>query len=104
MVRWIAHPEDASRLSGSNMRVETAADPVRSALGQPSAVILLPSARFGENLVAAVRNTTAQLVDQRRQSRKVAAYAATGLLGLDDEPVYEDEQPKKSWWRRLRGQ
>ena len=102
MVRWIAHPNDASQLSSSNLQVETAADPIRSALGQPSSVIVLPSTQAGEAILASVRNLTAQQVEQRRQGRKVAAYAATGLLGLDDEPIYEDEQPK-SWWKRLVG-
>jgi len=103
MVRWITHPNDASRLSNWNLQVETAADPIRSALGQPSSVIVLPSTRPGEAVLASVRNLTAQQVDERRQGRKVASYAATGLLGLDDEPIYEDEKPQ-GWWKRLMGQ
>ena len=75
----------------------------RSALGQPSSVIVLPSTRPGEAVLASVRNLTAQQVDERRQGRKVASYAATGLLGLDDEPIYEDEKPQ-GWWKRLMGQ
>jgi hypothetical protein len=40
----------------------------------------------------------------RWADESAVGYQAGGMLGLLDEPVYEEEQsaPKKKWWQRKR--
>jgi hypothetical protein len=101
-MRLIATPEDVARLNaGGEFTIEEAADPLSAALGQPSAVVIVRSSG-GDALIATVRNQRGRQAEELAQGRKVVSYAATGLLGLDDEVTYSDEpeQPKKHWWQR----
>ena len=100
MPKLIATENDLASLSQHGLRVETAADPARSALAQPSAVLVLPARDDDHALIATIRTADAQRAADLAGSRKVAAYEAGGFLGLDDVAVYEDERPSP-WWKRL---
>lgn len=102
MPKLISSENEAASLAGHGLPIETAADPARSALAQPSAVLVLPARDSDHALVATIRTADARRAEQTGGGRKVAAYEATGFLGLDDAVVYEDEQPKP-WWKRLFG-
>lgn len=98
MPKLIAAESDAATLAGRGLPVEKTAEPARSALAQSSAVLVLPARDDDHALVATIRTADARRAEHT--GRKVAAYEATGFLGLDDTVVYEDEQPKP-WWKRL---
>lgn len=101
-MRFVTTEADAALVSGDRREVETAADPVRSALAQPSAVIVAPARDEAQALVVTVRNSRARQAQEVAPERNVREFEATGFLGLQDEAVYEEEQPK-SWWRRKFG-
>jgi len=99
MPRYIATESDAQVLAATGRAVESAADPLGSAFAQPSAVLVLPG--NDENvLIATIRTGRARDAQEIAGGRRLAAYEATGFLGLEDSVVYEDEQPKP-WWKRL---
>jgi len=99
MPRYIAAESDAQVLAATGQAVESAADPLGSAFAQPSAVLVLPG--NDENvLIATIRTGRARDAQEIAGGRRLAAYEATGFLGLEDSVVYEDEQPKP-WWKRL---
>ena len=107
MTRWIISEAEAAALEREGHSAERAADPLRSALGQPSAVVLMkPAADSKQNggaeelLLLTVRHREAKQAEELGGERKVVAYEATGLLGLLDEAVYSDTKPKPRWWRR----
>ena len=105
MTRIICSEGDAGALR-SGEKVETAADPLRAALAQPSAVLLMKPvtpahADQSDNvLVLTVRHREARQAEELADGRKVKEYTATGLLGLIDEPVYEEEPAKRRWRRK----
>ena len=100
MVRVIANPEDAARLNAAGeFEIEEAADPVSAALAQPSAVVVA-KAGDGEALIATLRNRSGRQAEELAQGRRLVSYSAGGFLGLADEAVYTEEEPKKHWWQR----
>jgi hypothetical protein len=112
MARFIVTETDAPELP-RGCAAETTADPTRAALGQPSAVLLMKptgnetaaspasgaSGRNDDVLVVTLRQREARYAEELADGRKVTAYGATGLLGLIDEPLYE-EPHKKHWWSK----
>jgi hypothetical protein len=100
MTKLIIDENDAESLANQGLAIEIAADPTRSALAQPSAVLVMPARDDDHALIATIRSADARRAAEIAGSRKVAAYEATGFLGLDDTPVYEEEQPRP-WWKRL---
>jgi hypothetical protein len=101
MTRYIVGDEEAAALAAQGRDVEQVSDPLRSALAQPSAVLVLP-ARDGEHaFIATLRSSTAREAEEIGKGRKVAAYEATGFLGLEDSVVYEEPEAQKPWWKRL---
>ena len=101
MPRYIAAESDAQVLAATGRAVEFAADPLGSAFAQPSAVLVLPD-NNEDALIATIRTGRALDAQEIAGGRRLAAYEATGFLGLEDSVVYEDEQPKP-WWKRLFG-
>jgi len=102
MPRYIATEPDAQFLAANGCVVESAADPQRSAFAQPSAVLILPGNDDHHALIATIRTGRARRAEEIARGRRLAAYEATGFLGLEDSVVYEDERPKP-WWKRLFG-
>jgi hypothetical protein len=100
MARIITTEQQASSLSSRELPIESAADPVRSALAQPRAVLVLAGRDDEHSLIATIRTRDARRTDDLAGDRKVAAYEATGFLGLEDVAIYEEEQPRP-WWKRL---
>ena len=106
MTRWIsADNNTAQALRGLHISSDVASsDPVDAALGGISAVLVLPSGG-PEVLVARVRRGAqpAAFEVHRWTDERAVGYTAGGMLGLLDEPVYEEEEypKKKNWWRRL---
>src|SRR5215467_12405510 len=105
MARIIAVEQDVEFLEWEGRQADRAFDPMRSALGQPSDVLVIrPGGALEDDrddiLVLTVRHSQARQAEELLGGRKVIGYAATGLLGLGDEPIYEVE-PRR-WGRRLR--
>jgi hypothetical protein len=111
MTRWITSDHSTTAaLRGRQMEATAgSAEPLSDALSANAAVLLLPVAS-GDVLVARFRRraevepSSEPAFDVARWSDKDAVgYTAGGMLGLFDEPVYEEEKqepPKKRWWQR----
>ena len=100
MARLVANPQDAARLHAQGeFEIEEAADPLSAALAQPSAVVVA-KAGDGEALIATLRNRSGRQGEELAQGRKLVSYSAGGFLGLADEAIYTEEEPKKRWWQR----
>ena len=103
MARWVCFDQPA-------------ADAVRAAGGQPalrSGDALMTAVRESGNSVVIMpgRNAEQLAVVSVIKREKVAAPViefskpgrvgqATGFLGLTDEPEFDDEPEKKSWWKK----
>ncbi len=105
MTRWIAADEStAEALRERRIDSELVAeDAIGEALSTAPSVLVLPGGR-DDVIVARVRRSeqpTGFSVHRWTDERAVG-YQAGGMLGLLDEPVYEEEQPaqKKKWWQR----
>ena len=110
MPRWISF-DDASATALRGHAIETEAvwadlDPVTEVLRTQAAVLVLPS-QHGDVLVARFRRaaqpTDAGFDVARWSDDNAVGYTAGGMLGLLDEPVYEEEEApaKKKWWKRI---
>ncbi len=109
MPRWITFDEPASRALRSRRIASDAiaaeVDWVEQALRGKAAVCVLPS-QPGDVLVARFRRqqpvTDAGFEVARWTDDNAVGSQAGGMLGLLDEPVYEEEEPpKKKWWQRI---
>ena len=121
MTQWNVSDQD----SASSVQTLSPGDPVRwidgdaldSALNAERGVALLSDADgalivtiervsqaaskpVSQDDAAALPNQVASSA-ARWTDKDAVAYQATGLLGLMDEPIYEEEDKPKSWWRRL---
>ena len=78
-------------------------DAMGEALAAAPSVLLLPGGGT-EMVVARVRRGVqpADFSVHRWTDEHAVGYQAGGMLGLMDEPVYEEEPeaPKKKWWQR----
>jgi hypothetical protein len=106
MTRWIVGDQKTAHAvrSRTEEQVEFGSpDTLDSALSHEKAVALV--AADDATLVVVVEKKSAFTVAPgvtRWEHPEAVSYAATGMLGLVDEPVYEEEKPK-SWWRKLLG-
>ena len=114
MTRWITSDQNTTAVLRERRMEPTAgsAEPLTDALQADSAVLVFPATR-GDVLVARVRRATdrvtetqpaadAQFEVVRWTDDDAVGYTAGGMLGLMDEPVYEEEAPtKKKWWQRI---
>jgi hypothetical protein len=106
MVRWISFDDETAEAVVSRFKRGAAeihrGDPLSTAiaLDRPS-LVLWPSTAPGRVLLARLKPGT----PSGAKDDSHAQYAATGFLGLSDEPVFDNPQaaapvPKKKWWRR----
>jgi hypothetical protein len=105
MTRWISADDNtAQALRGREIPSEVGSvDALDSALSAPSAVLVLPGGS-SDVIVARLRHGAqpAAFEVHRWSDERAVGYTAGGMLGLLDEPVYEEEeQPKKKWWQRI---
>ena len=120
MPRWLTFDsQTASRLrqqlKGEQVFEHGSSDAVDYAVNvQRSTVAVLPTEVPGQAAVAVIRPVviprSVVAVPQKPREIKVVApeaegrYQAGGILGLRDEPLYEDDSPvqkKKNWWQRF---
>lgn len=109
MPRWITFDEPTADALRSR-QIEADAvwpdlDPLSEALRRDAAVVMMP-AEGTDVLVARVRRAAqpaaANFEVARWTDDDAVGYTAGGMLGLLDEPVYQEEEPaKKKWWRRI---
>jgi hypothetical protein len=107
---WISFDEDtASALRSREIEPNAATRGtsfLEQALSADSAVMVMGT-ESRDVLVARIRRAArasqhAGFEVARWTDENAIGYAAGGMLGLLDEPVYEEEQPaKKQWWRRI---
>ena len=111
MPRWIAFDESTADALRSR-QIETDAvwadlHPVSEVLRAEAAVLMMPG-QDGDVCVARVRRPAQPAAAPNFEVARwtdddAVGYAAGGMLGLLDEPVYEEEEPpvKKRWWKRI---
>ncbi len=105
MARWIA--SDATTADAlRDRRIQSApgsTDLIADAMQGGSAVLVLPG-DASSVVVARIRREVQPPAFQvhRWTDEDAVGYTAGGMLGLMDEPVYEEEPPaKKKWWQRI---
>jgi hypothetical protein len=106
-------PQTASALAA---RMGTAAQlghgsPLKAALASDTATLLLPAPGSDRVLVVRVSRHTSPAAQVPQKKRALpaddmvpVAYEASGLLGLEDSPIYAHDlepQPKKKWWQKI---
>ena len=104
MTRWIASDEStASALRAREVAADVGSrDAIGDAIAAGSTIVVLPAP--SGVLVARIRPTTqpAAFEVHRWTDEDAVGYTAGGMLGLRDEPVYDEQpQPSKKWWRRI---
>ena len=105
MTRWIAMDETTAQgLRDRHIEAEPAnGEVIGEAIAAMPSVLVLPG---GESraIVARIRRGTqrSDFSVHRWTDANAVGYQAGGMLGLLDEPVYEEEHaaPKKKWWQR----
>lgn len=90
-------------LESSDIR-EASGDAVLCALEQPRAsLVLLPGETRGQVVLLQVRRPRPAELNDSGDGPAPVAYRCSGFLGLNDEPVYFDDdsppQPRR-WWQR----
>jgi len=120
MVRWIAFDEntaasiaektgdqagivksdeDALELALRSSQASVVVVPARTPAVEPEQVLILKMERKSRPEKAAPR-----AAKQAGRESEPVGYVATGFLGLNDEPVYEEEPPRpKKWWQKILG-
>ena len=86
----------ASRTGISAKEIRRASgDPLEYALDHSECSTLLLPARKNGLLVLKIKKN-------RMVKRDLSPREATGILGLDGDPIYlDEEEPKQSWWKKL---
>lgn len=91
------------------IKFERDGDALSLALEHKRAVMLLPSLENGQTLLLEVERANEKPTQKPAEAaaepapveRRSQPRESTGILGLDGDPIYLDELPKKSWWQRL---
>jgi hypothetical protein len=105
MTRWITFDQNTA----CELRLQLPQEPVFEAPGRNAleyalsasgnVVVVLPAATKNVTAVATFRRRSAQ----SELSAKPLKIRVSGILGLSDEAVFEEEETprEKSWWRRI---
>ena len=78
-------------------------DAVLCALEQPrSSVVLLPGETAGRVVLLQIKRRRTAGVEEPSDGSQPIAYRSSGFLGLNDEPIFLDDQPqpRSRWWQR----
>jgi hypothetical protein len=108
---------DSHTASALAVRTGTAAQlghgsPLKAALANNAAMLLVPTpaqdrvlaVRVNRRVRAATKSVVAPHNDNWAPDMIPVSYEATGLLGLEDAPIYArdlEPQPKKKWWQKI---
>jgi len=104
MTRWIAMDEPtAQELHDHRIDAEPShGDALAEAFAAMPSVLVLPGGE-SQTIVARIRRgqERGDFSVHRWTDEHAVGYQAGGMLGLLDEPVYEEEReaPKKKWWQ-----
>jgi hypothetical protein len=110
MPQWTAFDEETSSVLRSKLPEEPVVEySSTSALdyalnSKHSVVAVLPCRGFGQAGLAVFRWNAVPVIASSPPPPAPAFPGKTrtsGFLGLSDEPVFEDENEKKSWWKRF---
>lgn len=115
MPQWTTFDEETSSALHSRLPEESVVEHSEcSALeyalsSRQTLVAVLPCRGFGQSGLAVLRWNAVPAIPSVRSTEltptpaPVGRTRTSGFLGLSDEPVFEDEedQGKKSWWKRF---
>jgi len=105
MTRFVCFDQsatDAARAAGVDA-TQRRGNPLMAALREPgNSVVMLPGANAQELALVSIikREAPKKVAVAVRELSKPASRAATGFLGLTDEPEFTDVVEKKPWWKR----
>ena len=105
MTRFVCFDQaatDAARAAGVDA-TQRRGNPLMAALREPgNSVVILPGRNTQELALVSIikREAPKQVPTPVLEFSKPTPRAATGFLGLTDEPEFADDVEKKPWWRR----
>jgi|SRR5438105_9924410 len=105
MTRFICFDQtgaDAVRAAGADA-TQRRGNPLMAALREPgNSVVIMPGGNAQELAVVSInkREIPNKAVVPAVESTRSSSRAATGFLGLSDEPEFADEAENKPWWKR----
>ena len=105
MTQWVCFDEtgtDAARAAGADVR-QRSGNPLMAALCEPgNSIVVLPGANPQELALVSITKREASKKAPAPMARSVqrTPRAATGFLGLTDEPEFADSVEKKPWWKK----
>src|SRR5690242_1686127 len=110
MPQWTALDEETSSALRSRLPEESVVEqPSSSALDyalnrNQTVVAVLPCRGFGQAGLAVIRWNSIPVIPPPAPAPAPTLSGktrASGFLGLSDEPVFEEEDEKKSWWKKF---
>jgi len=109
MPQWTAFDEETSSALRSKLPEESVVEHTStSALDyalnrQQSVVAVLPCRGFGQAGLAVFRWNSVPVIPSPPPPAPAfqGRTRTSGFLGLTDEPVFEDDDEKKSWWKKF---
>jgi hypothetical protein len=104
MTKWVCFDEagtDALRSAGADAMLRQG-NPLMAALRGPgNSIVIMPRGNAQDlALLSIIKRAPKQTVAPVLEFSKPLPRAATGFLGLTDEPEFADEPEKKPWWKR----
>ncbi len=105
MTRFVCFDQpgtDAVRGGGADA-TQRRGDPLMAALRENgNSVVIMPGSDAQELALISIikREAPRRAVAPEVEFAKPSSRAATGFLGLTDEPEFADEPEKKPWWRK----
>jgi hypothetical protein len=108
---WIFFDQSAGKKLGQDLGLapsdmhEASGDAVLCALEQPRpSVVLLPGETPDRVVLLQVRRPRVANANAAGDGHEPVTYRSSGFLGLNDEPIYFDDdsqpQPRRRWWQR----
>jgi hypothetical protein len=107
MTKWVCFDEaGAGAVQSAGVKATLRdGDPLVAALREPgNSILIMPGAEAQQLALVSIikRELPRKAVAPEVEVAKPASRAATGFLGLTDEPEFADEVEKKPWWKRWR--